>query len=599
MNKKNRNVSLPLLNYLPLQLPPLSDWTSYALFSLVTIVFMSHFLYVLLTYQFPVWDEHLFLEYALKLYDILSRPSIHSFGQINEVIQLRQPLYPLSLVIPLLFFGTEYAYKLALLVNGFYFAATIIGIYFLGREFFNRTSSFVAAFLYSVYGFPLYYLHFTYSETAATTWIVYSLLFLRKSQYFLKRKETILFGLFLAFSLLTRWTTPVFIIGPFLLTLTISLWMIFKNQKKVRSRILRNGGLLVLFGLILPSLIYYGPKFSVFYGYLANASKDSTQWVSTLYYLSPELSNTFSTRSVMFYFNILSQQTVFLFAIFVLGFLLCLRYIKSYAFFILAFVVPYSFFTFITVFKDDRFIVPLYPAMALISAVVVQKTTISIFRTLLLLFIFITGILAFFGSSWGMGPMGKQGLKDIVLPEFIHHPRRIYLTPMVWPPSPDHTSAPVIISAIEKDWDSTEPPVIVFGFRNDAVDSGFCKILCYEKRHLSSNQQIKGLADKDYTSMFKVIQKADYILIKNKNATDERFFEPMVTRLNMSFEQGGKLPDAFYILNTIHVRVDDSNITIYKRMADITKEDLAPLANTLSEIYPEDKDIIKSAIDSL
>jgi hypothetical protein len=46
--------------------------------------------------------------------------------------------------------------------------------------------------------------------------------------------------------------------------------------------------------------------------------------------------------------------------------------------------------------------------------------------------------------------MGQKGLTDIILPSFIHHPRRIYITPLVWPPTKDATHAQEFISWLQK-----------------------------------------------------------------------------------------------------------------------------------------------------
>lgn len=581
-------------------LPPFSDWTFYALCSLIFLLLLSHILYTIATYQYPEWDEHLFMDYALRFYDIISNPSGDILSRLNNVIQLRQPIYPLTLTIPLLLFGTEHAYKLSMFVNGLYFVSTVVGVYFLAKEFLNKTSSFVAALLFGVYGFPVYYSHLILSETASTTFVVYSLLFLKKSEYFLKQKPTLLFGVFFACAFLTRWTTPVFILGPLIISVVLGMWRI-KHKKPDRITIVKNLLLLILFGLIIPVVFYYGPKFHVFLKYLTNASNDSAYWVSTLSYLSPEMVNTFSTRSVMFYFNKLSQQTIFLFSVFVFGFALSLLNIKRYWFFLIAFIVPYSFFTFIIVFKDDRFIVPLYPAMALISAVVIERTRKGMIRSVIFMYLLFVSVCCFFATSWGVGPMGFQGLKDIVLPEFIHHPRRIYLTPMVWPPGKDSTSAPKIIRFIQNDWQGQSDPIIVFGYRIHAVDAAFCKILCYEKRYLMSDPlyQIKGLSENDYLQLFKNISSADYFIIKHQYPLEDRFEEPMLEKFVTTLKYGGRLPENFVLQQLFPVSFDSSTLSLYKRVSMTNTSDVTTFAEKMIQIYPEDEKYIRDALEKL
>ena len=202
------------------------NWEKFLLGLLCLILLVSHALYVITTYQYPKWDEHHYLNHAFALYDILKNPTFGNLSQILTITAGRQPLYGFSIGIPVLLFGPFYVYKIGLALNYAYYAVSVVGIYFLGRRFMSKLGSLLASWMFAFYGFPLFYLHFTYSETAATTFVVLSLLFLARSNNFTQRKEVIYFSFFFAASLLTRWATPIFIIGQFIFVLGMLLFEI-------------------------------------------------------------------------------------------------------------------------------------------------------------------------------------------------------------------------------------------------------------------------------------------------------------------------------------------------------------------------------------
>ncbi len=573
------------------------NWQSFSLFLFVLIMFVSHTLYVQATYQYSEWDEHLFLDYMIRFYDILLRPSWDLPQKLLAVYSDRQPVYPLTLSLPLLFLGTEFAYKTALLINGAYYAITIVGVYFLGRSFLPKTASLLASIIFGCYGFPLFYQHFLYSETAATAFAVLSLVFLARSIDFPGTKNVFLFSLFFALGTLTRWTVPIFVIGP--LFLTPITWV--KNAKghQASSRLIKNIALIFLIGCIVPMVLYFIPKSSYFLSYIKSNTINAVSWVSTINYLSPELANPFSVRSMMFYFNILSQQTVLLFFLFVAGFVLSVFHFRKYSFFLLGFILPYCFFTFISIFKDDRFIVPIYPMMALLSAVVYLYVKQGLIKKFLIFTTVLISVGNFFGTSWGMGPMGKQGLKDIVLPEFIHHPRRIYLTPMVWPPRKDQTNVPAFISTIESDFGQGKSPVIVLTFRYHPFDAALCKILCYEKRHLQPPgiYSLRGLGKTDYGSLFSTIARADYLAVKSKDSVEQQFSEPMLRKFNETLLHSPSLiPPAFVLLKTFSIDFDKSSVFLYKKVREVGREDIQTFAQAFVKIFPEDAVSVQEAL---
>lgn len=443
--------------------------TAILLILLCLVSFLSHLLYILVSHQYPVWDEHHYVGLAVRYYDFLRTDGILGFLDIFRFQTNRQPLYPLLITILLLFTGTAHTYWIALFLNGIFLSLSILGVSALARHFLSRSSSLIAAFLFATYGNVLFYSHFSYVETAVTTAIVWALVALVKTDHFMNRRWSIMAGVLTAIATLTRFIAPVFIIGP---ALILSL----RGSR-------RNIFLFTLISFLIPLLLYFLPSRNVFMIYVKNNQTQGAQWVRL--YRDPEMADTHSIRSVMFYFNIISQNTIVMFVLFAGGVLLAMKNLRKYSFLLLAFFVPYAFLTFITTWKEDRFMVSIYPAMAMLSAVFIEK--ISRFRRLsvtVITIIIVIGSLNYVAALWGLGPMGQRGLLDYVTPRWVPHPRRVYLTPIVWPPQKELVNAHLLVNAIQHDWGGKTKAEILLDVKNDMFLNAVEAIITFEKRNV-------------------------------------------------------------------------------------------------------------------
>ena len=518
------------------------SWQELALIGFVGFMAFSHFLYVYLCRQYPVWDENHYMTVAIGFYDLFHTNIGTIFQKIFTLSDYRQPFFGFILSLPLLVFGTAHAYKLSLLTNGLFYLGTVVGVYFLAREYCSKTSSLLAAVIFAWSGKSLYYLHYTYSETAVTTWIIWAAFFIVKSKYLLNRKYVFLAGLMTAFAALTRWIAMPFLVCPIIIFGIGAMYKWWNNQK-VRKTIILNGVLFVAVAVVFPFLVYYLPNFRAFTDYVSRNRANEADWV--IEYKFAEMVNPFSTRSIMYYFNIISQNTIFLFLPFFIGVLAALRYLKKYFYPLIFFLGGYGFLTFFVLWKEDRTIVPIYPAMAVLSVIFFDHIKHKCFRIILLIAVTIAATLSFFGASWGFGPMGKQGLKDIVLPAFIHHPRRIYLTPQVWKPNMEYVNVYQIIQAIEQDKTTHERALLIKLFSFEPVDNALNSIFLYEKRNLVNLITISKEVDAMNVDERMTLEKADYILTKGE------FLNDAVLHMEL--------------LKPIYVPIDGSTMYLYSR----------------------------------
>lgn len=474
-------------------------------------VAVSHIAYTVRSRQYPQWDEHSYLGLMVRNYDVLrTKGLLAGYSEIFAENENRQPIYPLFLSYVVLVTGLMHSYKIALAINGLFFIGSIIGTYFFAKNFFDETTSILSAYLFATLGNALFYSHFTYTETAVTTCIVWSLVFLFKTQEFTRKNLSLIAGFSFALATLTRFVAPVFLVGAV-------FSQMFNKHKVSKINIL----LFFIVAIGLSLIFYFIPNWNEFMSYMQKNQEQGKQWVEQ--YRSAEMANTFSTRSIMFYFNILSQNTIYIFLAFVIGFLYCLFRIKKTFPLILSFIIPYAFLTFVTVWKEDRFLVPLYPVFAIIAASSIQVFKKGMIKTFMITLLVAISFLNFLGAVWAIGPMGQKGLTDMVLPEFIHHPRRIYLTPLVWPPTKEYINAHQLFELLG----NTSGQQVLQLFDYEPWDIAIHSLLSYEKR--------------GWFTITKVPGEEKYVLTKN------------------TFLDSGNL------IGKIYLPIDGSTVFVYKK----------------------------------
>ena len=553
----------------------LKNWHMAILIFISLIILISHGLYVLETYQYPEMDEQHYMDMSVGAYRLLKNPTIQTPIDIIKLVPFRQSGYSLSILPFLLVFGIESSYKIALFLNGFYYIATIFAIYLIARYFFGKGLSLLSAFTFAVYGFPLFYLHFTYSETATTTFVALSILFLLKSNLFVIKKYSLLFGLTLGLGLLTRWVVLIFLAGPLIWTFYL---MIKDKQISLKN---------LFFAILISVLISFPP-------YIVNKESFFGFYIKTqLFYgplwdMVPSYRKTFiSFQSAAYYFKVFEQLTIFFFIPFVLGLLNSLKKAKKYGFLFLAFFVPYLIFSFGTIIKDDRYIVPIYPSIALLTTIFIESIKKKFFKKILITLIVLLGIGSFFGGIWGVGPMGQEGLKSVLIPMPIGHPRRIHLTSMVWPPTKNFSNADKIMDFIDRDSknNNIEKPNIVNAFSFHPVDNALLSINKYHREDMFNMQNFVGTTVLTATQSAEFVigsfRSADYLILKKEGSIIDNYFTKDAYFLsNIFFEfiySSEKILKDFIEAKRFNIPIDNSYIIIYRRHEESDDNDLKPL----------------------
>ncbi|HSW98154.1 MAG TPA: glycosyltransferase family 39 protein [Candidatus Saccharimonadales bacterium] len=548
------------------------------------IILISHTLYIFQTYQTPEMDEQHYMEMATGFYKLLQNPSTDTPVKMIEFIPFRQPGYSFIILPFLIVFGLDNSYKWGLWVNGLLYVTTILGVYFLAKEFLGKKWALVASFIFTTYGWSLFYLHFTYSETATTCFVTMSLLFLAKSKLFTRRNYSILFALTFGYGIFVRWVTPLFVGGP----LIFVLYQVIRQTKEQRNKSFNNIILIILLGII-PGSIPYVLNASTFFGdYFKSQALGGVLWTV----VPKPYQHHLSLQSAAYYFKVFEQLTFFFFALFVAGFIASIIHWKKMLFILLAFLLPYLAFSFGTIIKDDRYIVPLYPILAILSASIFLVIPQKIVRISIVFFIVVYGICNFLGGVWAVGPMNR-GLASVVVPMPLGHARTIHFAPVVWAPTQNVAKGQELLRFIEQDSKKShiQDPLVVTVFSYRPVDLGMYSLNEY---HRLKPIQIDNFVGANYTNYDVVtarvqhsFENANYIVIKSGIVIDNHFGPQNYALLDGIFQSLGKdnhLLSSFKMIKRIYVPLDKSKITIYKKEKKVDQQELSTFTAEVAKV---------------
>ncbi len=552
------------------------------------ILLASHTAYILQTNQQPEMDEQHYMDMGSTFYRMLKSPTLTTPVDMLQHIPYRQPGYSLFFLPLLLIFGISYSYAIALFANGLFYIATIIGVYFLGKEFFSKKSAYLASIVFACYGWPLFYLHFTYSETATSCLILLCVLFLKKSNSFSVRKYALLFGIFLGLGLLTRWVTVIFIAGPLL----ISIILIIAHSRKKRKQAFMNLLLSIGLGTLIACPPYIANQASFFGYYVKDQALGGALWDA----LPSSKKSFISLQSFSYYLKVFEQLTLPIFSLFIAGLSYIVFKKKKYIFLLAAFLAPYLIFSFATIIKDDRYIVPIYPFIALISLSFLDAIKKVFIKTVLIGLILLLSIGNFLGGTWGIGPLGVKGLASTLIPMPIGHPRMIHWTTIVWPPRKEVSNARKILEIIDKNADSKKDLKVTQLFSYHPVDIGIYSLNTYmrEDKIVVENFVGSAVTNPKASSEYVVstIASSDFLLIKDINKVDSYFPPVNYVLLNATIKalSNSTIP-GYTKVGSVKIPADQSTVTVYKRVDDMSsanqkdiKDQLVKKLLTLPEI---------------
>lgn len=542
------------------------------LLTLLSIGFLASLVrYALRSFSIPEWDEQYYMQMAVGFYRLIAHPTISTPMEMIQLVPVKQPGYPLLILPFLKAFGLSNSYFWALFTNGLLYIISIFGVFFIARNYLGKSASFLAGVIFASFGWTLFYVHLAYSETATSAFVIWTILFLIKSNFFQKRKYALLFGLFLGLSLLTRWVALIFISGPILYV----LYQILNRRLFKKKAVLISLSSSLLIALLVSFYPYYINSYWVFDVYFKGHRVGGPMWK-----IIPEYErNPFSFYSITFYLRSFAKLGIFPFILITIGFLFTFFRKSKLKILVLASFIPWAFFSFFSILKADRFITPIYPYLAILSVGFLDQIKNKRLRTCLVLSILIVSAGTFLGSVWGRGPM-RESLSFLSIDLPANRSFKIYLTAISRPPNIYRRSGKEIIDFIKKDASESKVdnpkvlPLYSYHFLDDPVNTynNFSqeKPLFFISFVGTILTDSKSEADYILREAF----DSDYVLVKSGRKVDDYFApENYKTLLALIEVFENDLIRSFYEEKTkIWVTQDSTEVTILKKKREINKE---------------------------
>lgn len=424
--------------------------------------------------------------------------------------------------------------------------------------------------MFAFYGWTLFYLNQTYSDTAVSAFCVLAILFLMKSSYFKNRGPSLLFGLFLGTAVLIKWESLVYLFGPLL--------YVFYNL--ISKKLLFNKTVIFnLLGSFLIAIIL------VFYPYYTNFHWYFDNWYShriggPIWEVTDKNErNPLSLYSLTFYLNSFAKLGILYFILFLTGLYLSFKKKSKLKPILLTFLVGYIFSVY-AILKAERHILPIFPYIAIISAYCFDSLKKAWFKTALIWLTIIISILSFFGSVWGKGPM-KKNLATLPITLPFGEVNKIYLTTISRPPNIYKLTGKEILDAIAKDSKfNKKPPRILALFSYRPLDEPLMSANLYhmEKPFEINNYLGTVIADpNEGGGLLKDVFNYDYVLLKTGKTADYYFTKPNYTTLNalnILFTEHIPMKNYYEEKEKIWITQDSSTVTIWKRIKDVSDEDI-------------------------
>ena len=270
----------------------------------------------------------------------------------------------------------------------------LAAVYLSGKKLSgNWRTGLYAAFICAMFPMVFAMSGFVMLDLPLTAMVALTFCSLVYAQDFKSRRQSVLFGICLGAALLTKWTAPLFIVGPFIYALVFALRPPEGRLQKIRNI------LLAFAAAALVANWWY--TYHVFSAYFLRRDKIETFFIAGRATTEKTLSF-HSFNGILYYARNLFpyQLSLFYSLLFFIGLIVCMRSrFRSWGALALWVAVPYAAFTLIPN-KSPRYLMPVLPALALIIAFGISRIPLKRARRPIIAFSVCFGILQFFMLSF-------------------------------------------------------------------------------------------------------------------------------------------------------------------------------------------------------
>lgn len=318
--------------------------------------FAANLIWIYLNSVPPTWDAALHSVLTFKMLAFLKANLLHF--NIVEFLRISEyyPPFVHMTGIPFAFLTGE-NYKALQVVGTIYFIIAIGYLYrYTNLLFKNKAIAFFTAFCFSFFITNYQQSRDFMLDIPSIAFIMASLYYQEKSDYFQKKKESFLFFISLGLAIMTKWTSVIFIIVP---SFYMFIEMFIKHKEKFKLRhIITN----MVIGILIV-LTICTPWFAVNFKRFLEIAKITSQGELA----DPQ--NLFSAANLLFNLNLLVMyQMTFIGFIFFLFALIAFGRAdnkKTKVIVLATLIVGYGIFTFISN-KNIRYTMPLTPFFAMV-----------------------------------------------------------------------------------------------------------------------------------------------------------------------------------------------------------------------------------------
>jgi len=194
---------------------------------LIILYSLNNYFWILKNQSPPTADESIHLEDALQQYEWLkNREYRESFFQYRNYYP---PLF--TQFTGLLYLVLNTSLETSLMLNMVFIALLCFSMYFLGKHIWNENVGLLCAIASITFPYMSFQSHKYYLDLPSSAFAVFSLLCLVKANCFKSPVWTVGFFVSAALGILVKWSTPFFILVPFIIYLGYFIINLFKDKK--------------------------------------------------------------------------------------------------------------------------------------------------------------------------------------------------------------------------------------------------------------------------------------------------------------------------------------------------------------------------------
>lgn len=362
------------------------------LISLVIFHLISNIIWIIQDQSPPLWDMAGHSERSIKIFELLNPPSLAKL----RVIGGYQSIYP-----PFVYFVTSIFYfifgvkeDIPNFSNLVFVIILLLSTFGIGKKLYNDKIGLLSTFFISIYTLTVHFSRIYDLDYQLAAMVTLTIFLLLKTEYFSRRKYSVLLGIVIVFGLLTKWTFLFFVAGPVL----VILWRALVSKKIYQYRVEKIKPLINFTITLLITLVFSIPWYFKHYKLIFNIADQARNNIFSVPY-----ENLFSLNNIFYYFSRLYQSIYLIFFIlFILG---LIHIIISKKFrnlsLLLWFFIPYAIMTFLFS-KESRYFLPAYPMVAVSSAVFLVSLKYKNLKSILIIFFILFGLYYFVETSWNI-----------------------------------------------------------------------------------------------------------------------------------------------------------------------------------------------------